>query len=309
MTQPVLEVSEARRVFADQAALQDVSLSLSAGEIVVLLGPNGAGKTSLMRAIAGRLKLDGGSVQLVGGDPATNAAVRRQLGIVPQTIALYPQLTARENLDVFARLLGLKGEAVSAAVELALTRAGLEDRRNNLLTELSGGMQRRLNIVAGALHKPALLLLDEPTVGVDIAARERIHTLLRSLRDAGMAILLSTHDFDQADGIADRVAFMRQGQLVSEGKPEQLVATAFGEAKELVVALSSAGGEAVLQQLGLTPLADQKLWSGPLAGGAAELATIESRLEAAGAGIAEIRVREPGLESVYRRLAAEGDPA
>ena len=169
-------------------------------------------------------------------------------------------------------------------------------------------MQRRLNIIAGTLHSPALMLLDEPTVGVDIAARERIHNLLRRLRDAGMGILLSTHDFDQAAGIADRVAFMRDGCLVAQGAPADLIHEAFGNTKELVMALPDAASNDnsdVLTALGLRPLAGGMLWSGPLAGGAAELPAIEERLAAAGIRVAEVRVREPGLESVYRQLTAE----
>jgi ABC-2 type transport system ATP-binding protein len=305
MSEPVLEVTSARRAFADHAALQDVSLQLAAGELLVLLGPNGAGKTTLMRAIAGRLRLDGGSVRVAGGDPASEPEVRRVLGIVPQTIALYPHLTAEENLDVFARLMGLKGGAVAEALDLGLARAGLEERRRNLLTELSGGMQRRLNIVAGTLHNPSLLLLDEPTVGVDIAARERIHNLLRRLRDAGMAIMLSTHDFEQATGVADRVAFMRAGRLVGQGTQAELVEQTFGSAKEILITVSEPRHEELMLSLGLKPLPGKLQWSGPLVGGAAELPVVEARLSEEGVHVVEIRVREPGLESVYRQLTAE----
>ncbi|MDG1462752.1 MAG: ABC transporter ATP-binding protein, partial [Gammaproteobacteria bacterium] len=137
---PVLEVVAAHRAFAERQALSDVHLKASGGEIIALLGPNGAGKTSLMRAIAGRLKLDKGSVTVVGSDPQVVSAAREKLGIVPQTIALYPSLTARQNLDVFARLAGLKSAAIQKSVKLALSRAQLEDRANDQLSELSGGM-------------------------------------------------------------------------------------------------------------------------------------------------------------------------
>ena len=153
MSATILEIANASRAFADRAALHDVSLQVAAGEIVALLGPNGAGKTTLMRAIAGRLRLDSGSVRVLGLDPYTSDAARAALGIVPQSIALYPQLTVRQNLDVFARLSGLKKQAMAAAIDAALTRAALTDRADERLTTLSGGMQRRLNIVAGTLHQ------------------------------------------------------------------------------------------------------------------------------------------------------------
>ena len=223
MSATILEVKDARRSFIDRQALTDVSLIVDAGEIVALLGPNGAGKTTLMRAIAGRLQLDEGRVSVAGLDPVADSAARQALGVVPQTIALYPQLTARQNLDVMARLGGLKGDAVKAAVDEALTRAALTDRADDRLTALSGGMQRRLNIVAGALHRPKLLLLDEPTVGVDMHSRESIHALLRVLRDTGIGILFSTHDFDQAAEVADRAAFMAQGRLLLEGPVSELI--------------------------------------------------------------------------------------
>jgi ABC-2 type transport system ATP-binding protein len=308
MTPSLLEISAARRDFADRAALQDVSLTLAAGDMVALLGPNGAGKTTLMRAIAGRLRLESGTVKVCGKDPNREPEARSALGLVPQNIALYPNLSARENLDVFARLMGVKGAAVAAAVDEALMRAGLVDRQHDLLTELSGGMQRRLNIVAATLHKPQLLLLDEPTVGVDRDARERVHSLLRGLRNAGMGILISTHDFDQAAAIGDRVVFMHAGRILADGKIADLVAKIFGQMKELAVSLAvmpAAAHVGILQQLGLHPVGDDFHWSGPLSGGAAALPGVETRLVAAGMEVDELRLRQPGLESVYTQLMHE----
>jgi len=304
-SEPVLEIRDARRGFAERKALCEVSLTVAAGEILSLLGPNGAGKTTLMRAAAGRLRLDAGTARVVGRDPARDHLARRALGIVPQSIALYPHLTARENLDVFARLMGLKGKQVKQAVALGLKRSGLADRANDLLTDLSGGMQRRLNIIAATLHEPRLLLLDEPTVGVDVNAREAIHALLHDLRDAGMGMLLTTHDFEQADSLADRVAFMLDGVIVAEGRVDELVTSVFGTAKELVVSLdhpADDAAQAVLQSFELRPMRDQRLWSGPLTGGYEELPEIEQKLEQSGLHAAEIRLRDPGLNGVFLHL-------
>jgi ABC-2 type transport system ATP-binding protein len=305
MSGPVLDISHASRAFADRQALHDVSLQVTPSEIVALLGPNGAGKTSLMRAIAGRLRLDSGRVAVAGLDPHNNAAARATLGIVPQSLALYPQLTARQNLAVFARLAGLAGKHAKVAVEAALLRAGLQDRADERLSALSGGMQRRINIVAGTLHQPQLLLLDEPTVGVDLYAREAIHDLLRTLRDAGMGILFSTHDFDQAAEVADRAAFMIAGRLVLQGPVAELVRNACGDAKEVIVMLTQAPGTAARQILvnwHLTASEDDHEWHGALTGAYATLAKLEAELEHAGAHVSEIRVREPGLGTVFMRL-------
>lgn len=308
MTETVLEIRNARRGFAERRALQEVSLTVAAGEILSLLGPNGAGKTTLMRAAAGRLRLEAGTVRVAGRDPAKDPLARRALGIVPQSIALYPHLTSRENLDVFARLMGLKGRQVKQSVTAGLKRAGLSDRANDLLSDLSGGMQRRLNIVAAALHSPRLLLLDEPTVGVDVNAREEIHALLHDLRDSGMGMLLTTHDFEQAASIADRVAFMLDGLIVAEGRVDELVKSVFGNAKELVVSLdrpAGDGAQAVLQSFGLRSTRDQRLWSGPLTGGYDELPEIERQLDQSGLHAAEIRLRDPGLNGVFLHLTGQ----
>ncbi len=303
---PVLAVSEAARAFADRQALHEVTLSAGPGEVIALLGPNGAGKTTLMRAIAGRLKLDSGSVRVGGLDPYSNAAARSLLGIVPQTIALYPSLTPRQNLDVFARLAGVHGEALKPAVHRALERAQLTDRADEPLGSLSGGMQRRLNIVAGTLHDPLLLLLDEPTVGVDLDARQTIHALLSDLRAAGMSILVSTHDFEQAAEIAGRVAFMAQGRLLADGPVDGLIHQVFGDAKEGVVAFNDPVGEAaaaILASAGFSATSDSRLWSGPVIDGYEFLTTLEKNLEQAGFNVAEIRLRTPGLNGVFMHLA------
>lgn len=305
MAETVLEIVDAHRRFADRKALHDVNLSVRAGEILALLGPNGAGKTTLMRAAAGRLRLESGTARVAGRNPTNDRAARRALGIVPQAIALYTHLTARENLDVFARLMGIKGRRVARAVDAGLRRAGLAERGDDLLADLSGGMQRRLNIVAATLHAPALLLLDEPTVGVDVNAREGIHALLHDLRDSGMGMLLTTHDFDQAASMADRVAFMLDGAIVAEGRTDDLIGRVFGDAKELVVTLdrpAGAAAETVLKSFNLQSTRDQRLWSGPLIGGYAELPQIENQLEQAGLHAAEIRLRDPGLNGVFMHL-------
>jgi ABC-2 type transport system ATP-binding protein len=173
-------------------------------------------------------------------------------------------------------------------------------------------MQRRLNIAAGLLHHPAVLLLDEPTVGVDPNAREHIYELLRALRSEGLAILIATHDLEQAETLADRIAILDQGRIRAEGTPASLVKEVLGDARELAVTLSAdpdADGREQLAREGLAPVRGDRAWAGRLAGGLSDLSAISGRLAAAGLAVSEMRVREPGLRGVFFRLTGENlDP-
>ena len=301
-----LEVRGAVRRFAGGRGLDGASLELRRGEIYALLGPNGAGKTSLVRAACGRLRLDAGEVLLLGADPRREPSCRRGLGLVPQEIALYPELTVRENLEVLGRLAGLPAPDLPRAVAAALDWIGLADRAASRVGELSGGQKRRVNLAAGTLHGPAVLLLDEPTVGVDPQARERLHEMLRELRARGLAVLLATHDLDQAAELADRIGILVDGRVRAEGTLAELVERAFGGRRELALRLVAAppsGTARALEAEGLRPGADDREWSGPLEGGLEALAGVGRRLAAAGVPLAELRLREPGLRGVFFRLA------
>jgi len=300
-----LEVLEARRAIAGREVLAGASLSVEPGQTLALLGPNGAGKTSLIRAICGRLRLDSGSVRLGGRDPRRDPAARRQLGLVPQEIALYSDLTARENLEVMGRLAGLSSAAARREAATALDWIGLGDRAGSRTRSLSGGMKRRLNLAAGVLHSPGFLLLDEPTVGVDPEARERLHDYLRELRGRGMAILLATHDLDQAEDLADRVALLVDGKVRASGTKEELVRAAFGNARELIVTLVRRPSPTARERLvaeGLAPTAAEETWVGPLEGGFEGLSRRGARLREAGLDVAEVRLRAAGLRGVFFRL-------
>jgi ABC-2 type transport system ATP-binding protein len=222
-----LIVEAAVKRFDTVHALDGVGLSVRAGELVGLLGPNGAGKTTLIKAIAGRLALDGGTVSIFGrarrrGDP------RPELGVVPQELAIYDLLTARENLEVFGALYGVSGPRLRERVTWALGWADLADRADEPVKRFSGGMKRRLNIACGMLHAPALLLLDEPTVGVDPQSRERIYEMLGSLRATGVSIVLTTHQLEEAERRCDRVVIIDHGRIVADGTVPELVQRALG---------------------------------------------------------------------------------
>ncbi len=215
--EPVLSIRGAVKTLGSWRALDGVDLDLYAGEILVLLGPNGAGKSTLLGGACGRLPLDAGEVSLFGRSPRRDASVRSKLGFVPQHLAVYPYLSVRENLEIIGRMMGVRRRDLEQRVKEAMSWAGLTERAGDTTETLSGGMRRRLNIVASLMHHPAVVLLDEPTVGVDMGARERVHEMLRRLRTSGLGMLLTTHDLSQAEDLADRVAFMVDGKVVLVG--------------------------------------------------------------------------------------------
>jgi len=301
----LLAVDDATRLFEGDTGLRGVSLSLRAGAVYGLLGPNGAGKTSIIRAICGRLALSAGRVQLDGRDPAADREARRALGLVPQQLALHRDLTVRENLEVLGRLAGVSREAIADRVAWGLAWAGLEARAGDRTRTLSGGMQRRLNLVAGVLHEPRVLLLDEPTVGVDPDARLRVHALLEQLRDGGMAILLTTHDLDEAARLSDTLGFLVDGRLRAEGTLPELVHASFGTARHLEVVLEAAPEAptvARLEALDLHASQDPSRWLGRQAGGMESLAGIEQALTASGARLRRVTLVEPGLREVFLQI-------
>lgn len=204
--------------------LSEISFAVAAGEIVGLLGPNGAGKTTTLAVLSTLLRPASGNVRVAGHDLRCDAqAVRRSIGRVPQEIALYPAMSARENVVFFARLIGLRGAAARRACEEALERVDLVARADDPASSYSGGMQRRLSLACGLLGSPPVLLLDEPTVGVDPQSRERIVETLRNDAQAGAALLYSTHLMEEAEQLCDRVVLLDRGRIVATGAPADLV--------------------------------------------------------------------------------------
>jgi ABC-2 type transport system ATP-binding protein len=304
--EPILTVAGAVHAYGGKPVLRGVDLTLRPGEIYGLLGPNGAGKTTLIRAICGRIRPDGGAVLLNGRDPARAPAARAGLGLVPQEVALYPNLTVAENVQTFATLAGTPRRAVAAAVHRALDLTRTLDRAQEVVKHLSGGYQRRVNIAAAIVQEPSLLNLDEPTVGVDIDAREAVDAVIRDLRDLGVAVLMTTHDLDQAGALADRVGFLREGQMVLEGQPRALVAEAFGDRKEILVHLAQAASpadRARLAKAGLEPTPHAQVWMRLDVGGYAAAGQLDQRLREMGLTPREIRVREPSLANVFTLVA------
>jgi len=214
--------------YGERVAVRAASLACRRGEILGLLGPNGAGKTTLLSCVSGLLAGHDGAMTFAGTPfrPATDAAARARLGLVPQDLAVYDDLTARENLVFFARLQGVRAGEVPSAVERALALAGLADRADDLVRAFSGGMKRRLNLVVGDLHEPELLLLDEPTVGVDPQSRNHLFESLRALRERGRTLIYTSHYMEEVQRLCDRVAVMNDGAVVAVGTAAELAVRA-----------------------------------------------------------------------------------
>jgi ABC-2 type transport system ATP-binding protein len=220
----VLVCTGLRKAFGELVAVDDVSFSIAEGETYGLLGPNGAGKTTTISMVAGILERDHGDVTL-DGDPVTTRGVRAKarIGYVPQELAVYPDLSARENLRFFARLYGMSRAESRERVAEVLETVGLTDRAGDLVKDYSGGMKRRINIAIGLLHRPRLLILDEPTAGVDPQSRNAILAGVERLAAQGIAVLYTTHYMEEAERLCDRVGIIDSGRLIAEGTRRELV--------------------------------------------------------------------------------------
>lgn len=220
----LLDVSRIRKSYGPTVAVSDVSFSIRPGEVFGLLGPNGAGKTTTMSIIAGLLRADSGELrfrdQVV--DPASGG-LSRMLGVVPQDLAIYPDLTARENLDFFGRLYGVRGAELESRRTAAFDQAGLTQHADRLARTFSGGMKRRLNFAIALLHRPALLMLDEPTVGVDPQSRAHLLDGVRRLRSEGVSVLYASHYMEEVQAVCDRVAIVDHGRTIVSGTLDELL--------------------------------------------------------------------------------------
>jgi ABC-2 type transport system ATP-binding protein len=295
--------------FDDLTAVDGVGFSIDEGETFGLLGPNGAGKTTTISMIAGLLEPDGGTVE-VAGQPIRPASTQGKgsIGLVPQDLAIYPDLTARENLRFFGRLYGMTGPELEARVGEVLEVIALQDRADDLTKEFSGGMKRRLNIGIGLLHKPALLILDEPTVGVDPQSRNAILESVEQLSSAGMAVLYTTHYMEEAERLCDRVAIIDEGTIRASGSRRELVAL-IGERDRVSIEASgdlAAGADAAR-------LLEGVLESSPGDNRIEVIADDAGRLLPAllgavggnGVSVHGVQVVEPNLESVFLHLTGK----
>lgn len=227
---PALEIVDLEKRYGALEALRGVDFRLERGERLAFLGPNGAGKTTLIRALSGRTRPTAGEIKVLG-HPIESVGARQALGLVPQDLALYGDLTTRENLYAFGKFHGVRRRELKNRVEWALEWTGLQDRAGDLVAGFSGGMKRRVNLACGVLHRPQIILLDEPTVGVDPQSRERIFEMLDQLNAEGTSILLTTHHLDEAEQRSDRIVILDQGRVVADGTIDELVLRTVGHAR------------------------------------------------------------------------------
>ncbi len=253
----MLEAKDLRKAFNGNVAVNNVSLKLGAGESVGLLGPNGAGKSTTIALLSTLTRPDSGAVEFEGSSVFSNPApLRRALGVVPQEIALYPELSAQENLEFFGGIYGLRGAALRGAVANALDLVGLAERRKDVVKKYSGGMKRRLNIAAALLHDPKFVIMDEPTVGIDPQSRNHILDTVRRLnRERGLTVLYTSHYMEEVEQLCDRVYVMDAGKVIAQGTLAEVRALAGEDGAVLLQA--SNYPEALLQSLRALPGAGQ----------------------------------------------------
>ncbi len=219
----MIRIDQVSKNYAEIKALDGLELEVLPGEVFGLLGPNGAGKSTAMNLIAGIAAPDSGSIRVLGGDPRS-AAIRARIGLAPQALSLYAELSGRENLEFFGRIYGRSGAELAARVDAALAFVLLSERQHDRVVGYSGGMQRRLNIAAALVHEPELMLLDEPTVGVDPQSRNAIFDHVLALKAAGKTVLYTTHYMEEAARLCDRIAIMDHGRVLALGTLSQLLA-------------------------------------------------------------------------------------
>ena len=298
---PALEIRDARKSFGSTRALDGMSLTLGEGEMLGLLGPNGAGKTTLIRAISGRVRLEGGSVSLFGRVLEPGKA-RPELGVVPQENALYPLLSARENLETFGRMNGLEGKHLHERASWALEWTGLAERAQGVVKEFSGGMKRRLNLACGVLHEPKLVLLDEPTVGVDPQSREKIYDMLDGLRGAGTALLLTTHYLEEAEARCERITIVDHGRTIASGTLPELVVQAGLAGRRVRFTLDHAS---TTPPVGFVGENGGGVLTANIQDVSTELPGLLARLHAAGLDVRDLEVRGASLQTAFLSLTGK----
>ncbi|WP_324651112.1 ABC transporter ATP-binding protein [Georgenia sp. H159] len=306
---PVLQVTDLVRRFGDLTAVGGVSFHIAPGETYGLLGPNGAGKTTTISMVAGLLAADAGEV-LVAGQRMGPRQVepKKCLGLVPQDLAIYPELSARENLLFFGRLHGLGGAALKQRTAEVLDLIGLSDRAKDQTKEFSGGMKRRLNIGIGLLHRPELLILDEPTVGVDPQSRNAILESVEALSVEGMAVLYTTHYMEEAERLCDRIGIIDAGTIQAEGTREELIRI-IGELDEIRLA-GTGDLAAAADRLRALDAVENAVVEGRdivlhVRDAPTAVAVVVTTAGSSGVELADVQITRPDLESVFLHLTGK----
>ncbi|MGO9954570.1 MAG: ATP-binding cassette domain-containing protein [Solirubrobacteraceae bacterium] len=315
MTETAVQCEGLTKSFGDFTAVADFDLEVAIGTVVSLLGPNGAGKTTIVRMLATLLRPDGGRARVGGYDVVDDATrVRELISLTGQFAALDKNLTARENLILMARLRGRRGAAARRVADQLIERFDVVEIRDRLVKNLSGGERRRVDLAAGLIDHPHVLVLDEPTTGLDPRSRQVVWTTIRELVAEGVTLLLTTQYLEEADALADRVVLIDHGRVVAAGTPAQLKSQV-GEQRVDIVAADAAGfaalNELLRERFDVTPVSEQRTLSVAAPGESADLAQVAAAVHAAGIAVDEIALRRPTLDDAFLALTGHTatDPA
>jgi ABC-2 type transport system ATP-binding protein len=305
----VIEVDHLRKSYGELTAVKDISFSASPGEIFGLLGPNGAGKTTTISCISGLIAPTGGNVRIMGLDVVRDGpAARRVLGVVPQEISLYDDLSAVENLNYWGGTQGMRNPLLRERVAEVLALTGLADRAREPVKQFSGGMKRRLNFACGIIHQPKVLLLDEPTVGVDPQSRINLLDLVRAQAKAGTCVLYTTHYMEEAESLCQRLAIVDHGKIIAAGTLTELRAMlAEHDLLRLSGSFPPDAARVALLPMGDIEIlqADENLLILALPDASRRLPAIFSALAAAGAEVRGTNLTQPSLESLFIKLTGK----
>ncbi len=302
----LLQVRDLRKSFGTQKAVDGVSFSVKDGEIYGLLGPNGAGKSTTLSMICGLLRTDAGEVLVGGWDMARDGRRAKELiGIVPQEPAVYQMLSAEENLRFWATINGVSAGWVDEAVVEALEMVGLKDRAGDRVSTFSGGMKRRLNIAAGMIHRPRLLIMDEPTVGIDPQSRNHILETVRSFRNEDMTVIYTSHYVEEVEHLCDRVAVLDHGRIIAEGTLAELLEQG-SEYQEITIKLSKLSEDIKASVAGLPGVQGVHSLNGQLRISTPNaeqiLPTAFQAIAGQGGIVSETTIHKPNLESLFLKL-------
>lgn len=315
----IIQVNALRKTYGELEAVKGVSFDVAQGEIFSLLGPNGAGKTTTISMLSCLLAPTDGDA-FVGGHSVRGQPlkVKESIGVVPQEVALYGELSAQENLIFWGRMYGLAGAALRERVAAGLALAGLEERARSKINTFSGGMKRRLNIAASLLHQPRVLYMDEPTVGIDPQSRRRILETVKDLNAAGMTVLYTTHYMEEAEELSHRIGIIDHGELIALGTREEL-ARMVGEGDALRLEVAFNGADRVALPAILSRIEGVRAATVEAADGSGEGAILIAASEGesvlpdaimalskAGARVRRLELQEPNLEAVFLHLTGRG---
>ncbi len=309
----MLHVENLVKNYGELTAVDDVSFDAEAGRVFGLLGPNGAGKSTAINCISGLLTPTAGRIAVNGHDVVKDGkAAKRSLGVVPQELALYEDLPAIDNLRYWGKAYGLRGKALEDRVATVLETIGLADRAKDVPKEFSGGMKRRLNFGCGIVHEPQVLLLDEPTVGVDPQSRARLFDLVEALRDEGACVLYTTHYMEEAERLCDSLAIIDHGKIIAKGTVDELKAQLGArDALQLSGTFPDEGTTAAIEALAGS-IADLEILSHSddsllltLSNASQHLPQIFAAISRAGGNVTETSLRSPNLETLFLLLTGK----